>query len=104
MRRKASPGEACWQGGVEERRRAIEFRIPPWLAFWQHDVPDAPDDVRDVWEMDRAEAGWFLDNPLTDDWGRRQARTEKKNMEQVVGHPLEDWCGTGTRQREASSC
>ncbi len=50
----------------------------------------APDDVCDIWEMDRAEAGWFFDNAADDDWGCRWAATEKKNMGQVVGHPLVD--------------
>lgn len=40
--------------------------------------------------MDRAEAGWFFDNAVDDDWGCRWAATEKKNMGQVVGHPLAD--------------
>jgi len=71
-------------------RRAVEFERPPRLPFWQHDVPDAPDDVADVWEMDRAAAGWFFDTPGLDDWGCRWARTDVKNMGQVVGHPLAD--------------
>ena len=72
-------------------RRAIEFQSPPRLPFWQHDVPWAPDDVWDLWEMDRAEAGWFFDNAATDDWHCRWERTEVKNMGQVVGHPLAEW-------------
>ena len=72
-------------------RRAIEFDTPPRLPFWQHDVSWAPDDVCDVWEMDRAEAGWCFDNAATDDWGCRWAVTEEKNMGQVVGFPLADW-------------
>ena len=72
-------------------RRAIEFRHPPRLPFWQHAVATAPDDVWDIWEMDRAQAGWFFDKPATDDWGCRWSRTELKNMGQVVGHPLADW-------------
>ena len=72
-------------------RRAIEMRRPPRLPFWQHEVDWAPDDVCDVWEMDRAEAGWFFDNAAADDWGCRWARTKVKNMGQVVGHPLADW-------------
>jgi len=71
-------------------RRAIEFRGPPRLPFWQHEVPEAPDDVADVWEMDRARAGWFFDNAAPDDWGCVWARTEVKNMGQVVVHPLAD--------------
>jgi len=72
-------------------RRAIEFDNPPRLPFWQHEVPFAPDDVCDIWEMDRAEAGWFFDNAVEDDWGCGWARTKKKNMGQVVGCPLADW-------------
>jgi uroporphyrinogen decarboxylase len=72
-------------------RRAIEFQSPPRLPFWQHEVPWAPDDVCDVWEMDRALAGWFFDNAALDDWQCRWARTEVKNMGQVVGHPLAEW-------------
>ena len=72
-------------------KRAIEFRTPPRLPFWQHEVPEAPDDVCDIWEMDRAEAGWFFDHCAPDDWGCIWARTEVKNMGQVVGHPLADW-------------
>lgn len=71
-------------------KRAIEFRTPPRLPFWQHEVPEAPDDVCDIWEMDRAEAGWFFDQCAPDDWGCIWARTEVKNMGQVVGHPLAD--------------
>lgn len=72
-------------------RRAIEFRSPPRLPFWQHEVPWAPDDVWDIWEMDRAEAGWFFDRGGMDDWHCQWARTEAKNMGQVVRHPLADW-------------
>lgn len=72
-------------------RRAIQFQHPPRLPFWQHEVPWAPDDVCDIWEMDRAEAGWFFDRAAPDDWGCVWARTDKKNMGQVVGHPLADW-------------
>ncbi len=72
-------------------RRAIAFAHPPRLPFWQHQVDWAPDDVCDVWEMDRAEAGWFFDNAAADDWGCLWARTDVKNMGQVVGHPLADW-------------
>jgi hypothetical protein len=72
-------------------RKAIEFEGPPRLPFWQHEVPEAPDDVHDIWEMDRARAGWFFDNAAPDDWGCIWARTDVKNMGQVVGHPLADW-------------
>jgi len=47
--------------------------------------------VCDCWEMDRARAGWFFDNPTRDDWGCGWAKTEQKNMGQVVHHPLRDW-------------
>ncbi len=72
-------------------RRAIEFRSPPRLPFWQRVVPWAPDDVWDIWEMDRARAGWFFDRAAPDDWGCQWRRTGQKNMGQVVGHPLADW-------------
>ena len=72
-------------------RRAIEFDSPPRLPFFQHQAADAPDDVCDVWEMDRAEAGWFFDTAAPDDWGCEWEVTEVKNMGQVVGHPLADW-------------
>lgn len=71
--------------------RAVEFRSPPRLPFWQHEVDFAPDDVCDIWEMDRAEAGWFFGQPGYDDWGCRWQRTEVKNMGTVVEHPLGDW-------------
>ena len=72
-------------------RRAIELDSPPRLPFFQHQAADAPDDVCDVWEMDRAEAGWFFDTAAPDDWGCEWGVTEVKNMGQVVGHPLADW-------------
>ena len=72
-------------------RRAIEFGTPPRLPFWQHVIADVPDDVCDCWEMDRAKRGWFFDNAAEDDWGCGWAVTTKKNMGQVVRHPLEDW-------------
>lgn len=71
-------------------RRAIEMQHPPRLPFWQHEVDWAPDDVCDIWELDRARAGWFFDNATWDDWHCRWARTETKNMGQVVEHPLAD--------------
>lgn len=71
--------------------RAIEFRQPPRLPFFQHAVPDVPDDVCDCWEMDRQRAGWFFDCAAPDDWGCGWAVTEQKNMGQVVHHPLADW-------------
>jgi len=77
-------------------RRAIGFQNPPRLPFWQHEVPWAPDDVCDIWEMDRAEAGWFFDHAAADDWGCQWAKTEKKNMGQVAGHPLADWSALDT--------
>ncbi len=75
-------------------RRAIEFDRPPRLPFWQHwnhKMPGFPDDVCNIWEMDRAEAGWFFDNPAPDDWGCHWNVTEVKNIGQVAGHPLADW-------------
>ncbi len=72
-------------------RRAIEMQGPPRLPFWQHEVAWAPDDVCDVWEMDRAEAGWFFNTPAPDDWQCVWSQTDVKNMGQVVGHPLADW-------------
>jgi hypothetical protein len=71
--------------------RAIEFRHPPRLPFWQSELSDVPNDVLEIREMDRARAGWFFDNPVMDDWGCRWARTEHANMGQVVEHPLADW-------------
>lgn len=75
-------------------RRAIEFRYPPRLPFWQHwnhKTPWAPDDVCNIWEMDRAEAGWFFDRPVMDDWGCRWSSTDLKNIGQVVDYPLGEW-------------
>ncbi|MCX8036539.1 MAG: hypothetical protein N3D11_05695 [Candidatus Sumerlaeia bacterium] len=72
-------------------RRAIEFGSPPRLPFWQHATSAAPDDVWDIWEMDRAQAGWFFDHPGLDDWGCLWERTDAKSMGQVVAHPLADW-------------
>ncbi|MBN2578847.1 MAG: hypothetical protein JXB10_07640 [Pirellulales bacterium] len=75
-------------------RRAVEFQSPPRLPFWQHwnhKMPGFPDDVHNIWEMDRAEAGWFFDNPAPDDWGCGWAVTDVKNLGQVKEHPLADW-------------
>lgn len=77
-------------------RRAVEFRGPPRLPFFQHEVDFAPNDVCDLWEMDRAEAGWFFDNAVADDWQCQWAKTEQKNMGQVTGHPLSDWSALQT--------
>jgi len=80
-------------------RKAIEFGNPDRLPFWQHEapeatqalhLPDVPDDVWDIWEMDRAQAGWFFDHPGPDDWGCIWEVTEVKNMGQVKVHPLAD--------------
>ena len=76
--------------------RAIEFKCPPRLPFWQHEDPAVPDDVCDVWEMDRAQAGWFFDQAVPDDWGCGWERTEVDNMGQVTGHPLADWSALTT--------
>ena len=75
-------------------RRAITFQSPPRLPFWQHwnhKMPAFPDDVHNIWEMDRAEAGWFFDNPGMDDWGCRWSTTDVKNIGQVTAFPLADW-------------
>ena len=48
---------------VEIVRRAVEFDRPPRLPFWQHwnhKMPGFADDVHNIWEMDRAEAGGLL--------------------------------------------
>ena len=79
------------ESSVELVRRAIEFGGPERLPFFQHEYTDIPDDVQDVWEMDRAEAGWFFDNPKPDDWGCIWSATEIKSMGQVTEHPLNDW-------------
>jgi len=76
-------------------RRAIEFDRPPRLPFWQHwnhKMPEFFDDVHNIWEMDRQEAGWFFDNAnAADDWGCGWNTTELKNMGQVTEFPLADW-------------
>lgn len=75
-------------------RRAIEFRVPPRLPFWQHwnhKLPAFPDDVCNIWELDRAQAGWFFDQALPDDWGCGWSATDVKNMGQVTACPLADW-------------
>lgn len=75
-------------------RRAIEFDGPPRLPFWQHwnhKQAEFPDDVCNIWEMDRAEAGWFFDRPGLDDWGCGWSTTELANIGQVTGCPLADW-------------
>ena len=77
-------------------KRAIEFRTPPRLPFFQHEVQSVPDDVCDCWEMDRAKRGWFFNRVGEDDWGCGWAVTDAKNMGQVVHHPLEDWAKLST--------
>ncbi len=75
-------------------RRAVEFGRPERLPFWQHwrsKRPEFPDDIHNIWEMDRAEAGWFFDRAAPDDWGCLWGATEVKNMGQVVACPLESW-------------
>lgn len=72
-------------------RRAISFEHPQRIPFWQHRVPEAPDDICDIWEMDRQEAGWFFDSPGPDDWGCGWSATEVKNIGQVTECPLADW-------------
>ena len=77
--------------GRERVTRAIEFKDPDRLPFFQHVYDRAPNDVCDTWEMDRQKAGWFFDTPKPDDWGCQWAVTEVNNMGQVVGCPLDDW-------------
>ncbi|MFA5189591.1 MAG: uroporphyrinogen decarboxylase family protein [Verrucomicrobiia bacterium] len=75
-------------------RRAIEFARPPRLPFWQHwnhKMPEFPDDVCNIWEMDRAEAGWFFDKATMDDWGCGWSATDLANIGQVKDCPLESW-------------
>ncbi len=72
-------------------RRAIAFANPPRLPFWQHAAAGVPNDVCDIWEMDRSEAGWFFDNPGMDDWGCLWSCTEQENMGQVSACPLAEW-------------
>ncbi|MEN6452364.1 MAG: uroporphyrinogen decarboxylase family protein [Thermoguttaceae bacterium] len=75
-------------------RRAIRREDPPRLPFWQHwnhKLPWAPDDVCNIWEMDRQQAGWFFDTPGPDDWHCGWAATDIKNIGQVVDHPLREW-------------
>lgn len=75
-------------------RRAVEFRAPPRLPFWQHwnhKLPEFPDDVCNIWELDRAQAGWFFDQAMPDDWGCIWSATDVKNMGQVTACPLADW-------------
>jgi len=76
--------------------RAIEFKQPPRLPFWQQAVDFAPNDVCGCWEMDRGRGGWFFDHPVVDDWGCGWAKTEQKNMGQVVHHPLREWPALAT--------
>ncbi len=77
-------------------RKAIEFNCPERLPFFQHEHADIPDDVLDIWEMDRAQSGWFFDDPRPDDWGCVWKATDIKSMGQVVGHPLADWSALKT--------
>jgi hypothetical protein len=75
-------------------RRAIEFGRPPRLSFWQHwnhKMPEFPDDVCNIWEMDRAQAGWFFGNAARDDWGCQWSATDLQNIGQVTGCPLASW-------------
>ncbi len=78
--------------------RAIEFRKPPRLPFWQAVVDDVPSDVCDCWEMDRQKNGWFFDpnswpdrHRVMDDWGCGWEGSDAENMGQVKHHPLADW-------------
>ena len=84
-------------------KKAIEFKSPSRLPFWQNFYTDIQSDVCDCWEMDRQKNGWFFD-PNTwpnryksmDDWGCTWAATEIENMGQVIGHPLEEWSNLDT--------
>jgi hypothetical protein len=84
-------------------KKAIEFKSPSRLPFWQNFYEDIPSDVCDCWEMDRQKNGWFFD-PNTwpnrykamDDWGCTWAATDVENMGQVVGHPLDEWSSLDT--------
>jgi uroporphyrinogen-III decarboxylase len=67
------------------------MRNPPRLPFWQEALADYPNDVCAIWELDRAEAGWFFGQSGTDDWGCRWQVTEIRNMGRVVEHPLREW-------------
>lgn len=78
--------------------RAIEFKTPPRLPFWQSLVDGIPSDICDCWEMDRQKNGWHFDpndwpnrNKVMDDWGCGWEASEVENMGQVRHHPLEDW-------------
>ncbi len=76
-------------------RRAIEFASPPRLPFWQHwnhKMPGFPDDVCNIWEMDRAEAGWFFDHAAAGRLGVRLEHDRRwPNIGQVKEHPLASW-------------
>ncbi len=79
-------------------QRAIEFKKPPRLPFWQSFIPEIPNDIRDCWEMDRQKNGWFFDpnqwpdrHKALDDWGCGWEASDVENMGQVTMHPLEDW-------------
>ena len=87
-------------------RRAIEFDRPPRLPFWQHwnhKLAGFPDDICNIWEMDRAEAGWFFDTPGADDWGCGWSTTAVKNIGQVSEYPLADWSALD-RYRPPNPC
>ena len=78
--------------------RAIEFRKPPRLPFWQSIVDGVPNDICDCWEMDRQKNGWFFDpncwpdrHKAYDDWGCGWEASDVENMGQVKHHPLADW-------------
>ncbi len=78
--------------------RAIEFKKPPRLPFWQSIVDDVPSDICDCWEMDRQKSGWFFDpnswpdrHKAYDDWGCGWIASDVENMGQVKHHPLADW-------------
>jgi uroporphyrinogen decarboxylase len=77
--------------GREIVRRAIEFRNPPRLPFFQTETTEAPDDVFACVEMDRARRGWFFHEGGEDDWGCGWRVLGDQSMGQVAHHPLADW-------------
>ena len=84
-------------------KKAIEFRNPPRLPYWQDFFEDIPNDVCACWEMDRQKAGWFFDpnswpdrHKALDDWGCTWVGSDVENMGLVHGHPLENWASLDT--------
>ena len=73
-------------------RRALEFRNPERLPFWQGVDPETPNDLHICFCLERNRTGRFLrcESPM-DDWGCQWERADSLTMGQVVGHPLADW-------------